>query len=60
MKELSLNQMEMVGAGGMNQRNCMLAGGVMVAGVALGFFSFGYGFALATGALLVAIAGDCF
>ena len=59
MKKLELNQMENL-EGAISQRNCMILGGFIFGGVIAGFFSFGGGWAVASGAAIAAASSDCF
>ncbi|MDN3587357.1 hypothetical protein QWY86_11800 [Pedobacter aquatilis] len=60
MKKLKIKQMEILVGGGMNQRNCMIAGATIIIGSGVGLLGFAGGFVLSGGAFLAAMSGDCF
>lgn len=60
MKKLELKQMENVQGGNMNQRNCGIAGVLIVGGLIGAVFSLGLGLTVAAGAAGVAANGNCF
>jgi len=60
MKELPIEKMEMVSGGDMDQRNCMIAGGVIVIGLFVSIVAPVYGVPLAAGAALAGMSGNCF
>jgi hypothetical protein len=59
MKKLDLKQMENL-EGGVDQRNCMILGGVIVASAVGGFFSAGAAWFATVAAIGAAGASDCF
>jgi hypothetical protein len=59
MKKLEFNQMENL-EGGIDQRNCMILGGVIVASAVGGFFSVGAAWFATVAAIGAAGASGCF
>jgi hypothetical protein len=60
MNELSLNQMEMVSGGDMNQRNCLITGGVILIGLFGSIVSGPVGLGIASAGILAGTSGNCF
>lgn len=60
MKKLEIERTELIIGGGMNQRNCMIAGATIIIGAGVGALGFGGGFVFSGAAFLAAVSGDCF
>ena len=60
MKELSIERMEMVSGGDMNQRNCLITGGVIVIGLFVSIVAAPVGIGIASAGLLAGTSGNCF
>jgi hypothetical protein len=60
MKELGINQIEMVSGGDMNQRNCLITGGVIVLGLLVSVAVAPVGISFASAGVLVGTTGNCF
>lgn len=59
MKELSIDRMEMV-SGGMDQRNCLITGAVIVLGFLGALVNPPIGIGVASAGVLAGTAGNCF
>jgi hypothetical protein len=60
MRELSIERMEMISGGAMDQRNCLITGGVIVIGFFVALVATPVGIGIASAGILAGTSGNCF